>query len=75
MLDRIRRRWQQWRCPHYHTTLHTFLENNSGPMVRRESVCITCGKKIGPLPPMDYDVLDDLLQQAARQPRGSSVEL
>jgi len=44
-------------------------------MVRRESVCITCGKKIGPLPPMDYDVLDDLLQQAARQPRGSSVEL
>jgi hypothetical protein len=75
MLQRIRDWWQQWRCPHWQTAVHTFIENDDAPLVRRQMVCLICGKRGGDLPPIGNDVLLDLLERAKQLPAGSSVKI
>lgn len=73
MLRRVRNWWIQWRCPHWQTAVHTFIENDGGALVRRRMVCLNCGKPLGLLSPISGSVLIDMLEQAKRLPQSMST--
>jgi hypothetical protein len=72
----LRDLWRRRQCSHLATATHTFIENSGGgPMVKRQMVCLDCGKHLVPFPALDHKTLVELLERAKRLPRGSSLEI